>query len=150
MRANEFLKESPTTYYHGSMTELPVGTVLTPRNTYEDNWGKTDFYHALEKYRPANMLSHKQSVFMCVNDEDVDLAGGGTEWLFTVKPNGPVEKHDMNWSSEISMLIGDGYDINSPEVAQAAANYWAGVPHTDEQVWEYLTPSATILSVEEY
>ncbi len=33
---------------------------------------------------------------------------------------------------------------------QAAKNYWNGVPHHDENVWEYLTPKAEILKVEEY
>ena len=32
----------------------------------------------------------------------------------------------------------------------AAANYWNGTPHYNEQVWEYLTPFAKIISVEEY
>jgi hypothetical protein len=96
------------------------------------------------------MLSHKDSVFMCHDDEDVDLAGGGTDYIFVVEPLGKVEKHDMNWSGEISMLVSDGFDIESPEVTNAANNYWNGVPHPDESVWEYLTPFARILSVEEY
>lgn len=150
MRIVEILTESVKHYYHGSMKELPVGTVLTPRDDYENDWSGTDFYAPLEKYRPANMLSHRQSVFMCDNDEDVDLAGGGTEWLFVVEPQGPVQRHDLNWGSEISMLVGDGYGIDSPEIARAAKNYWAGVPHTDESVWEYLTPAAKIIAVEEY
>jgi hypothetical protein len=137
-------------YYHGSMDELPVGTVLTPRDNYETNWSNTDFYAALEHYRPKHMLGHSQSVFMCDNADDIDLAGGGTEWVFTVKPHGKIERHDLNWGSEISMLISDGYAIDSPEVEHAAKNYWAGVPHTDEQVWEYLTPAATIIAVEPY
>lgn len=139
-----------TTFYHGSMDELPVGTVLTPRDNYESNWGATSFYAALEAYRPQSMLSHHQAVFICSDPDDVDLAGGGTEWLFTVEPIGKIERHDLNWSSEISMLIDDGYAINSLEVANAAKNYWNGTPHTGEQVWEYLTPKAKILQVEEY
>lgn len=150
MKINEIMTESEKVYYHGSSVNLPVATVLTPRETYEDNWCSTDFYLILELFRPLNMLAHKQSVFMCDNDEDVDLAGGATEWLFTVKPLGPVQRHDMNWSSEISMLINTGYDEDSLEVAEAAANYWNGVPHTNESVWEYLTSKAEILSVEEY
>lgn len=147
MRAQEILK----TYYHGSMTELPVDTVLTPRHeTYEQDWQNTDFYRPLEKYRPKNMLSHKQSVFMCDNPDDVDLAGGGAKWLFTVEPEGPVQKHDMNWSSEISGLISDGYSIDSDEVRAAAENYWNGKPHYNESVWEYLTPKARIVKVERY
>lgn len=138
------------TFYHGSMIELPVGTVLTPRDNYETNWGSTDFYAVLEKYRPANMLSHRESVFMCDNDEDVDLAGGGTDWLFTVEPLGKIQRHDLNWGSEISMLISDGYAVDSEEVRTAATNYWAGTPHYNESVWEYLTPKAKILQVEEY
>lgn len=150
MRAREFVIESNKQYYHGSMTELPKGTVLKPRDDYENDWQNTDFYKPLEKYRPANMLSHHASVFMTDNDEDVDLAGGGTEWLFVVEPLGPVQKHDLNWGSEISMLISDGYDINSLEVKQAAQNYWSGKPHPNESVWEYLTPAAKIVSVEPY
>ena len=59
-------------------------------------------------------------------------------------------QHDMNWSSEISMLVSDGYDIDSDEIQNAANNYWAGVPHHDESLWEYLTPAAKVIHVEEY
>ena len=148
MRINEI--DTAREFYHGSMTELPVGTVLTARDEYEQDWGNADFYRALEFYRPADKLAHKDAVFMCDNPDDVDLAGGGTDWLFTVIPQGRVERHDLNWGSEVSMLISDGYTIDSTEVKHAAENYWAGVPHTDEQVWEYLTPSAKIIAVEEY
>ena len=144
------LHEIASTFYHGSMDELPVGTVLTPRDNYEQTWGNTDFYSALERYRPSNMLSHRQGVFMCHDPDDVDLAGGGTEWLFTVVPLGLIQKHDLNWGSEVSMLISDGYAIDSPEVKNAAEKYWAGEPHYNESVWEYLTPSAKITAVEEY
>lgn len=148
MKINEVVGNK---FYHGSMEKLPVGTILTPRDDYENNWQHTSFYPALEKYRPADMLSHKASVFMCDNDEDVDLAGGGTEWLFVVEPLGKIEKHDVNWSTEISMFIEDGYSIESNEVKKAAHGYWNGVPHhSGEHVWEYLTPKAKILSVEEY
>ncbi len=138
-------------FYHGSSNKLPVVTVLTPRgDNYEKDWQHTDFYDVLERYRPKDKLAHKNSVFMVGDPDDVDLAGGATDWLFTVKPLGPVQRHDLNWSSEISMLIGDGYDSDSDEVKQAAVNYWKGVPHYNENVWEYLTTSAEILNVEEY
>lgn len=139
-----------TVFYHGSNDKLSVGAILRPSPDYEENWKNTNFYSVLEHYRPPNVLSHKDAVFMCDNADDVDLAGGGTEWLFTVIPLGPVERHDLNWSSEISGLIDDGADINSVEVQQAASNYWNGVPHHDESVWEYLTPLAKIIKVEKY
>ena len=65
MKAIEFIIESNNTFYHGSTKRLPVGTILRPRDDYEDAWRNVDFYAALEKYRPQNKLSHKQSVFMC-------------------------------------------------------------------------------------
>lgn len=147
MRISEIVNQ---TYYHGSMDELPVGTVLTPRDNYAQNWGSTSFYAALEHYRPADMLSHKQSVFMVTDPDDVDLAGGGTEWLFTVVPLGPIQQHDLNWGSEISMLIDDGHGIDSAEVKSAAENYWNGTPHYNESVWEFLTTSAKVVAVEQY
>ena len=149
---NIIINESslPRRFYHGSMVILPVGTVLKPNANYEENWSKTDFYTVLEKYRPKQMLSHKNSVFMCGTVEDVDLAGGGTEYLFVVEPLGKIEKHDVNWSSEISVLISDGLRIDDDRVIEAAQNYWNGTPHYNEQVWEYLTPSAKIITVEEF
>lgn len=136
-------------FYHGSSDPLPVGTVLTPRDNYEANWSNTDFYAVLEHFRPPHMLAHKNAVFMCDNPDDIDNAGGGTDWLFTVQPLGPVERHDLNWGSEVSMLVSDDPD-DLDAIQQAAENYWNGVPHHDETVWEYLTPSARIVAVEEY
>jgi hypothetical protein len=144
------LDEETKLYYHGSMEHLPVGTILRPNPDYEKEWQSTDFYNALEFHRPPGMMAHKDSVFMCDNPDDVDAAGGGTEWLFTVKPLGPIQRHDLNWSSEISMLWDEDHDFDSAEVEQAADNYWAGIPHPNEQVWEYLTPSAEIIAAEPY
>ena len=137
-------------YYHGSYNPLEVGTILTPTENYEENWKDTDFYWPLEKYRPKNMLSHKESVFMVSDPDDVDLSGGATDYLLTIKPLGPIQKHDLNWSSEISMLVDQGYDIDSEEIKDAATNYWNGVPHYNESVWEFLTTKAKVVAVEEY
>jgi len=137
-------------YYHGSSNDIKVGTILTPRNDYENDWKNTDFYWPLEKHRPNNMLSHKDSVFMVDDPDDVDLAGGATDYLLTVKPLGIIQKHDLNWSSEISMLVSNGYDVDSIEIKKAAENYWQGMPHPNESVWEYLTTRAEVLASEEY
>jgi hypothetical protein len=151
MKASDLIKK----YYHGSNTKLPVGTILRPNPNYESDWSHTDFYQVLEDNRPENMLAHKHSVFMCDNPDDIDNAGGGTEWMFTVVPLGPVQRHDLNWGSEISMLVGDEPENSSSyqlrqKIRKAAQNYWNGVPHHSESVWEYLTPSAKIIAVEPY
>jgi hypothetical protein len=137
-------------FYHGSSKRLPVGTVLKPRREdYEKDWNNTDFYAVLEHYRPANMLAHKDAVFMCDNPDDIDNSGGATDWLLTVEPLGDVQRHDLNWSSEISRLVSDDPD-DIEAIQRAAENYWNGIPHHDENVWEYLTPSARVVAVEAY
>jgi hypothetical protein len=138
-------------FFHGSNDEIQVGSIWVGQGeAYEKNWSGTEFYAAIEKHRPSNMLAHKDAVFMVGHPDDIDLAGGGTEWACEMKPLAPVSKHDLNWSSEISCLISDGLSIDSPEVRQAAENYWAGVAHPNESVWEYLTAKAEIIRVEPY
>ena len=138
-------------YYHGSYIKLEIGTVLKGRNEkYERDWNNTDFYNILEFYRPKDKISHKQAVFMVHDEDDIDLAGGATDWIFVLQPLGTVSKHAMNWASEISALISDGYEFDSAEVYNAALNYWNGTPHTNESVWEYLTKEARIIDVYEY
>ncbi len=139
-------------YLHGSTERLEVGTILVPSANYEKNWGENGFYKALEHYRPSNMLAHAQSVFMVDNDDDIDCAGGGTKWVFVVKPLSKVTRHDMNWSGEISLLLdeNDMDDEIEEKIKQVVTNYWNGVEHPGESLWEYLTPKAEILSVEKF
>lgn len=141
---------SDITFYHGSMDHLPVGTRLAPRAEYEQNWGDTLFYQVLEHYRPEGARAHHEAIFLCAFIDDIDLCGGGTEWVFTVEPEGSVSRHDMNWSSEISCLADQGHGIESDAMRQAAENYWAGVPHHNESVWEYLASGGCIVQVERY
>lgn len=150
MRAHE-LYENQQLFYHGSIRKLPVGTVLVPSKDYHTYWGDMSFYIYLEMYRPKNMLAHRESVFMVDNKDDIDVAGGGTDWIFTVKPLGKVERHDINWGSEVSMLADDYEGPDKEEkIEQAALNYWNGVPHPNESIWEYLAPKAKIVDVEEF
>lgn len=134
-------------FFHGSYDFLPIGTILKPRTDYKNFWSNTDFYSILETYRPHHMLAHHESVFMCDNSMDIDNAGGGTEWLFTVKPDNRIEKHDLHWCSEISIALsnGDGEEV----LAKLAEYYWNGTP-SNEPVWEYLTYEAKIINIEEY
>lgn len=164
MRASELITEMPfvsdikratTTgkkYYHGSSENLSVGTILTPGDDdYEDNWGSNLWFQALEYWRPNEYLPHKMSVFMVDNEDDIDNAGGGTDYIFTVRPIGDVQRHDMNWMSEIGGLLEDeGIDYGHDEIRELALNYWHGVPHTNESVWEYLAPEAVIVHSEPY
>lgn len=138
-------------YLHGSSVALPVGTLLRGRGAaYIADWSGSGFYSILEAHRPAHCLAHAQAVFMVGADDDLDCAGGATDWVFTLKPCGPVTRHDMNWSSEICYLISEGISHTGPEIAACAAHYWAGTPHPNESVWEYLTAEAEVLACAVY
>lgn len=142
---------SPKRFYHGSADPIEVGTVLVPRGAaYEADWSRTDFYPALERWRPADRLAHRDAVFLVGDVDDIDLAGGSTDWCLEVEPVGQVTRHDLNWSSRISCLIGDGHSLDSDEVRAAAASYWAGEEHPDESVWEYLVTGARVTRCEPY
>jgi hypothetical protein len=132
-------------YFHGSDRLLSIGTILRPQPGYVERWGHTPFYQVLETYRPPRMLAHHEAVFMCDNEDDIDCAGGATDYIYVVKPMGKVTRHDLNWSSQIDCDFSDGAGKN--ELGLLALHYWGGQPHENESVWEYLTPSAIIVGI---
>ena len=88
---------------------------------------------------------------MCDNPDDIDNAGWANDHIYLVSPQGKVEKHDVNWLSEIDFIMSEAWDNGIQEeqetidkVQNAALNYWDGVPHYNESVWEYLVPSAKV------
>ena len=150
-------------YYHGSENKLGVGTILEPQKGYGSRWGDSLFFMVLEMYRPSGMLSHAKAIFMVDNLNDIDNAGGSTDWIYEVQPLGKVEAHDLNWGSEIDSYISSysgrisfsmlDHELKQPEhqklretLENLARNYWYGEEHYDEAVWEYLTPKARIIN----
>lgn len=133
-------------YVHGSFDPLPVGLVLTGRGkAYAEDWSNSGFYEVLERYRPASSLAHHDAVFMVSDPDDIDAAGGGTEWCAEVRPMGPVERHDLGWCTRISELLGDGVAPDDDRVRFAAEAYWLGAERPEGPFWEYLTARATVV-----
>jgi len=140
--------EATQKYYHGSHDKFEVGEILTPgEDDYEEGMENVEWYHILHQHRPMESRQHSWSVFMTGNEDDIDVAGGSTDYVYEVEPIGDVERHDINWASEISYLLDAGHKPDSNEIKEAAANYWAGKPHHNEQVWEYLAPKAKIVGM---
>jgi len=139
-------------YYHGSYNPLPIKTILSSKNgNFMDSFND-DSHIKLEQFKPNNYLSRNNAVYMTDNPDDIDIAGGSTEFIYIVQPLGKIEKHDLNWMSEIDLIISEAIENNQQEddetiekVKNAAINYWNGTPHYNESLWEYLTPSAIII-----
>jgi len=129
-------------YFHGSYHFLPNGTVLSPgKGNFMGtvNQYKMDSHFKLEQFRPSNLISRNNCVFMTDNPEDIDLAGGASEHIYIVKPLGKVERHDLNWMSEIDLIFSEAWDNGEQEsedtiekVKNAALNYWNGTPHYND------------------
>lgn len=142
------MKTSPV-FYHGSSVFLAPGTLLRPDPRHEEHWTDNGWYRALELHRPEGMLAHRDAVFCCDNPDDLDAAGGGTDWVFTVVPRGPASRHDMNWGTRIDLAIEEGKNIEDEAIAALARNYWAGVA-TEDPLWEYLAAGAKIIAVQPF
>jgi len=148
-------KIAQSKYYHGSYDFLPNGTILTPSmgnfmGTFSQD--EMDSHFKLEQFRPSNYLSRNDAVYMCDNPDDIDNAGGANDHIYLVNPQGKVEKHDVNWLSEIDFIMSEAWDNGTQEeqetidkVQNVALNYWDGVPHYNESVWEYLVSSAKVV-----
>lgn len=136
------------TFFHGSYKKLKIGTVLSGRGKeYIEKWFVYPEYIVLENERPSRCIPHYEAVFMVDNVEDIDNAGGGTNYIFTLLPIGKIEKHDMAWQSEILMAIDD--KEHPDKIKSMAKKYWSGVA-TKSPVWEYLTRKAKIIKVEKF
>lgn len=142
-------------YYHGSYDNLEIGTILTPEM---GNFVKTlspltmDSHFKLEMFKPPSFLSRNNGVYMCKDIDDIDLSGGSSDHIYVVEPLGKVEAHDLNWMSEIEVIMDRAHENGTvesektiEEVRSAALNYWNGIPHFNESVWEYTTPSAKVI-----
>ena len=144
---NENISRKRKIYYHGSSKPFTPGFVLLPQGNTP--LSKENYSVLLEKYRPSDMLSHYNSVFMTDNMDDLDNVGASIDYVLKVYPLGNVERHDMNWSSELICLLDEKHP-NQKEIEKVIKNYWDGIPHYDENLWEYLTPSAKVISCEKY
>jgi len=137
-------------YFHGSCDYAPPGTVFRGRgDAYEQFWKITDFYLALERWRPPAALAHRDAVFMVASPGEVeDASARNPDWIMEMAPRGAVARYDMNWCSLVAGLVCGGAAIDSPEVRNAAEGYWSGLPHPRrDPLWEYLAAEAEVLRV---
>lgn len=137
---------SDRTYYLGGSQPLDPGVVIKGRGErFEGKWTEASSFWALERHRPEHCLPHRDSVFLVASVDDIDNAGGCTDWCVEVQPGDRLSRHDLNWSMEVSSLLRGGHGPDSDAVKAAAASYWNGVERGAGSVWEYLTEKAIVI-----
>lgn len=134
-------------FFHGSHSNIPIGTIITKNKNYEKIWGGTDFYRILESHRPHDKPSHKNSVFFCDNIEGVEVSGGNIDYIFRIMPLSEFHRFDTQWVHQLLVAL-DNYGEDSKEVAKFAELYWSSTP-SDDPTWEYLCDSIKILELVE-
>jgi hypothetical protein len=131
--------------FHGSELELDIGTiVMRPENGYVNL--KEPYEAFLESARPENMISRTEAVFTVGKEDDIDPAGGSTEFVYLVELIGHVQAHDMNWLTEVQICLEDddheGAYLN-------AKKYWSGeeYPFPENRLVEYIAKSFKVLEL---
>lgn len=148
------LVESPTIYYHGSRSALPVATILTAQsdgyvqgNSHFDEMERETHERCetiIEHYRPSEAPSREMAVFLVTNPEEIDSAGGYTDYIYVVEPHGLVWKANLSWYSKLYIHCEDE-TIDLDECARYARNYWAAAPCDRSDLFEYLVHAAKIV-----
>lgn len=146
------LFESTKVFVHGSRTELPIGTVLVaqPDGYVSDIDAKGHHLteRIMEEEKPEGVVSRKQAVYMVLDPQEIDYAGGYDDHVYTVKPLGPVHRCNLSWYSEAFSLAEDidfGGNSDIEDIRLAARNYWAAKPHGPSDLYEFLTEKAEVL-----
>ncbi len=156
--------KKPTTLFHYSKIELPIGTVLEPRGNFSVQKEIEDLF---EKYRPATELPRNKVIYMMGNPDDYQYFGlrgeGWNGFLYIVQPNKPLQKRD---ASIIGLLqkVYRNYEYrqmspnpmgceyfcweNEEDVKAIIDHYWNQEPNPyykkSRRLWEYTAPSAKI------
>lgn len=156
MRFHELLVEGSGLFYHGSKKAFPVGFVLTPQadgyvhGVYGDESDKLirRIERILEKFRPSEMISRLQSVFLVARVGAIEHAGGQSAYVYQVDPIGAAEESCLWWYAELESLASEPR-LNQRAVKTAAINYWTNVPPPQGKpaTYEFRCRQATIVAI---
>ena len=130
--------------YHGSVKEFPIGFELLPQTDSYVNSEDTKYEEdIIEKYRPLDKLSRKESVFLVDDPDLIEDAGGYDDYIYEVSYDSIPEKSDLAWYTEISMTDDESL------IEEYAKNYWSGVKFTNSEysLFEYRVPKAKTLRI---
>jgi len=139
-----------TKVYHGSTKKFDVGFVLTPQGYgYAFMDSEKEIEDIFERLRPKNKLSRKNCVYLVSNIDEVDNAGGYTDYIYEVDPIGVVQKSDLAWYTNVAIIISDKY--KEEDIIESVNNYWQGVQYKNKEhsLFEYRCMKAKIVDIVE-
>lgn len=153
---DKILEETPAPkkFYHSSNSEFEIGKTYKARRGKGSNFGAW-FENLVEKQRPKNNFSRKESFFLVARPGDIDLAGGEGSYTYTVATP-KYSRHHFGWLGRALDLV-DGMTNkvlreNKKQLEQFIMNYWDGKPwkfdrnrDSGSAGWEYLAPKIKIL-----
>lgn len=133
-------------YYHGSSRAHKIGSIIkavksrptefSDRISTVDNISVEDF---VEQYRPPNLPSRLQCIFMVDDVADLNMAGASEDYVYEVEPVGTVASCDFGWFQQLLGIIFDQEEdgskigfLNNPEAIKMAKMYWNGKPSSYE------------------
>lgn len=131
--------------YHGSIKKLPLGCTLAPQTEgYTKSCNSQELEGLFESLRPENKIPRSESVYQCNDVELIDLAGGYTDFIYQVEPEGVIEESDLAWYTQAQIQLEDG-DRNG--AIESAKHYWSGklFVYDNASCLEYRCRKATLL-----
>tara|TARA_Y100000588_G_scaffold63872_1_gene63510 strand:+ start:6057 stop:6467 length:411 start_codon:yes stop_codon:yes gene_type:complete len=135
-------------YYHGSIKDLKLGTILVPNplgyTRQKEVSGIEKLFH---ENKPEHILIDRfNCVFLTDNIDDIDNLGGFTDFIFEVDiEDNIIEKSDLSWYTKAFLQLEEG---NREEARESALNYWNGV--TLEGVFEYRVNQCIIKNIVDF
>ena len=144
------VKHQGIAYYHGSDKKFDIGFILQPQTDgYANLESEKEIEDLFEKYKPKDKISRKNCVYLVSDINNIDMAGGGTEYIYFVDPIGQIDKSDLTWYSEVYSLYTE--DTKESLLVPLIMNYWNGIQFKPKvnSLFEYRCKSAEIISIEE-
>ncbi len=108
-------------YYHGSNHYFSE-KFIKPVNEYTSSESVKDIEELFESVRPSHCIPRTNCVFLTKSIEDIDYAGGYTDYIYLVSVEN-INSSDLAWYSKASCQLSDG-DIQG--AIKSAIKYWSG------------------------
>lgn len=148
-------------YFSYSQKNYEEGDIISNNNTDIDSENLTEVF--LEYFRPKDKPIRRNCVFMFTHKEEhrveeyIDFEDGEYN-LLELEPLTKVYRFSHSISSDIFIYciennissIEDYVKNKHLELANMCLEYWKSSPAKKDNLWEYLTEKAEVVSVSEY